>query len=392
MRTCEHQPSLLLLLLLLAHLPFLAWDPDGTADVHTRGAWTDEGLYASQTLNFIETGRLDLHENSTLVRGPLFNVVQYPFFLIAGPHREVARLLVLLSVLGSLWFLLRVSGLRLPITFLVLITFTQYQVFHFSHYAMAEMMCVASLLMSLGFFVHTGRDDVPRLRALFWSAFFLFVAYGLKVQYLYAAAVLPMASLLLWAAGRARGQANNKNNLRAVGWSAAFTFTFLLLYLLAWYLPHREFYHYIMGSETQGRYPAGPGALWETFRFNFEVGIWSGYTWGTLLLFAISALALPLLSLRKKGRIQPALAFALAWILLEVHKLPMTYLPNRYLLSLYVALGLLSALLLARVYRQGLWGARLTVLIAAVMLVMHGANIERSLAARTNDLGKVNAY
>lgn len=383
---------LILLLVFILHLPFLNYDPDGKADVHTRGAWTDEGLYAAQTLNFIETGHLNLYENSTLVRGPLFNVAQYPFFLIAGPHRIVVRLLVLLSLLGSLWFLLKHASLRLPITFFSLIILTQYQVFHFSHYGMAEMMCVAALLMGLGFFVRAYRDDVPHPRFLFWSAFFLFVTYGLKIQYLYVAALPPLASGLVWISGLMRGKSFNAYDLRPLLWSVAFTITFVLLYLLAWYLPHREFYDYIMGSETRGRFPESLSAMWETFRFNFEVGIWSKFTQGTLLLFAVSALVLPLLSLRKKGQLQPALAFVLAWLLLELHKLPMTYLPNRYLLSFYVVAGLLASFLLARLMQYKKWGRFIAIVLTTLLLGTHLTFYVQSLRSRTNDLGRVNAY
>lgn len=57
-------------LTLFLHLPFLSSDPDPRSDVNTRGAWTDEGLYASQARNFITTGSLSLKENSTFIRGP----------------------------------------------------------------------------------------------------------------------------------------------------------------------------------------------------------------------------------------------------------------------------------------------------------------------------------
>ena len=59
---------LLLLLVWAMHLPFITADPDPEFDVHTRGAWTDEGLYPVQSRNFVNHGVLNLEENETIMR------------------------------------------------------------------------------------------------------------------------------------------------------------------------------------------------------------------------------------------------------------------------------------------------------------------------------------
>ena len=241
-----------LFLLFLLHLPFLSKDPDKQVDIHTRGAWTDEGLYASQILNFIETGTLDLHENSTLVRGPLFNLVQLPVFLISGPSRTAARLLVLLSLLAASFLLFRKQPFRVALWIFAAVLLLQYQVFHFSHYAMAEMMIVASILMALHFYSRAVSGEAKAPVQLLWASFFLFAAYGLKIQYLYAAGILPLALAFDWIQSLIQRR-DTLARFRLFWIGSSFSLGWAGLYFLAWYLPNADFYSYIMGSEVSGR-------------------------------------------------------------------------------------------------------------------------------------------
>lgn len=73
---------LLLLAMIAGHLFFLTSDPDQRVDLHTRGAFTDEGLYSAQARNFVHSGSFGFTDNTTLVRGPLFGALQIPFLLL----------------------------------------------------------------------------------------------------------------------------------------------------------------------------------------------------------------------------------------------------------------------------------------------------------------------
>ena len=87
-----------ILLLIVMHLPFLQSDPDAFVDVNTRGAWTDEGLYSSQIINYINTGEFNIEENNQMVISPLFTALLYPFYLIFGTNVLVGRLVVLFFI------------------------------------------------------------------------------------------------------------------------------------------------------------------------------------------------------------------------------------------------------------------------------------------------------
>jgi len=119
-----------LIFLLLCHFPFLTADPDSIVDWATRGPWTDEGCYAAQLRNYLHQGIFNVEENVTFVKGPLFNVIQLPFFWLFGPKLVVARLIVLLFAFFVFFLFSRLIGLEL-FTFLLLVTtLTQFQLFH----------------------------------------------------------------------------------------------------------------------------------------------------------------------------------------------------------------------------------------------------------------------
>lgn len=380
----------MLFVLFLAHLPFLQYDPDQNVDLHTRGAWTDEGLYASQTLNFLERGKLDLYENSTFVRGPLLNILQLPFFVITGPHRLTARLIVLISLLFALWFFASRKGMGMTILFFIPVSFLQYQLFHFSHYAMAEMLCVSAVLVSLGIFITAVDKGGKAWKKLLIAAFFLFVAYGMKIQYLYLAAILPLASGLNWLVALIRREQETHPLFRVFVISTGFTLMWAMIYLLFWYLPNQDFYQYIMGSEVSGRYKDSLEDMWKLTRFNIEHFIWCDSTKAVITGFLLAIVLLPFFGIRKSVQ-RSGIIFAIAWLILELHKLPMTYLPQRYLLSLYAVMGLFIAFLLSSLWRRraGRW---VSVLILGAIFAFHVPNYLSSLENRSDDLGKVNDY
>ena len=91
-----------ILLLFLAHLPFLNADPDALVDPTTRSPWTDEGLYSSQIRSYVDHGVFDMEENSALVLSPLFSFIQLPFYLVFGTKLIVLRMIVLLATVITL--------------------------------------------------------------------------------------------------------------------------------------------------------------------------------------------------------------------------------------------------------------------------------------------------
>jgi 4-amino-4-deoxy-L-arabinose transferase-like glycosyltransferase len=143
---------IILILFLLMHLPFLDADPDILSDRYSRSAWTDEGLYTSQIRNWVNHGEFSMWENDAFIKTPLFGIIHIPFFKIFGTGLIISRLIVLFTVFFSLLLFAKVKEFRLPALFIVLLAFSQYHIFHYTHYGLAEMMSISAIALSSLFF------------------------------------------------------------------------------------------------------------------------------------------------------------------------------------------------------------------------------------------------
>lgn len=336
---------LLLLAMLAGHLFFLTSDPDQLVDVHTRGAFTDEGLYSAQARNFVNSGDFGFTENSTLVRGPLFGVLQIPFFAISGTSLVVARLITIAAIMLALWLLAARPRWHGFTILLAMIAFTQFRVFQFSHYAMAEMVSIAAVVGSFLFLQFY--FDNKKIKNLALAALMIFVAYGFKIQFAYLAVLLPVV-VKLYDIGRwLNKQINFQTLIRDTAIITGFTLGFALLYFSAWYLPNQTYYDAVMAEQTDGIFE-----VWErinlTIDFNYNYYILDAPNI-PLLIFFTTALLLWILSafggaFRLRNHL--IILFGFIWTMAELHKLGMLYLPQRYLLGLYVAAGFFAAAVL----------------------------------------------
>jgi len=387
----------LLILFLLFHFPFLTADPDTLVDLNTRGAWTDEGLYAAQSRNLVDAGSFSLHENSTFVRGPLFSILQLPFFYIFGTHLLVARLLVLVSLaLSLLLFFKKFPENQMFLVFLGITALSQFQLFQFSHYALAELLCIALTFASLAFLIqwqerfYFGRSFNTSLA---FAQLFIFLAYAAKIQYLYLAALPSLAIFLLLIMRLPEKDRSSKKLFVQFGISIGLMLAFLLLYAL-WYFVNKDFYNYIMLNETSGRFPLNWPDILTITRFNIQHYLW---TKEIKLLLILSCLALPGFALwkalsKRDIRLELIFIFGLSWTLLELHKLPMLYIPNRYLLSLFFALGILVAAGLMMLYRENSYGKALAFCFAISLGLINMSFNYEAYTRRTYDLEAVNHY
>lgn len=375
------------------HLPFLATDPDTIVDVDTRGAWTDEGLYSMHALNFLNVGQTPVRESSIMIRGPLQTLIQIPVFFIFGKSLVVSRLLVLLTVMLAFFLLSQLKGYELFAFIFPLISLTQFHVFQFSHYGMAEMMSTSLILISLYFIIRYYKDEKKRIKWIFLSALMLFFSYSLKIQFLYALALLPATIFILELTTLVRREKSLKEALNPFLLSTGFTIGFILIYFLAWYLPHIEFYNKVMLREADGRYPEFisqyPGAIKFWMIYLFSTQELKSYLLTFLILLLVSIFIF-FFRLRSQIMLIP-IVFSLVWILAEFHKFPMTYLPHRYLVSLYVAIGLFCAVIfteLAKIKNAG-W---IIVGLSLILAFMNSTDNYKAFAHRTFDLHNLNTY
>ena len=385
-------PAILLLLLLTCHFPYLTADPDKLSDIHTRGAWTDEGLYTSQLRNALIDGRFDIKESTTFIRGPLFNIIQFPFFYLFGSHRMVSRLLVLFLTFLVPVIFLRIKGFEAFTFFFLLLVFGQFYLFHFSHYGMAEMICIDCILFALFFLINAQSDKAlfgHRIAFVFFATLMVFLSYSFKIQYVYLAALLPLTLLVLALSQRS----DRVETLTLFGLSAVFTAIFLCIYGV-YYLLNHDFYNYIMSQETSGRYPMFLKDLGNVAWFNFGYFLWINELKPMWIAFPAAVILIIWEKHSRKGdrQVKALLTFSFLWILLELHKLPMLYLPHRYLLPLYVAIGIIIAQSLAALYSRGNGLAAAAMGLAIVLFSFSVPHHWRAFQQRSWELTKLNNY
>jgi len=434
----------LLLALLLLHLPFLEADPDGRL-AKLVGPFSDEGLYTIQLRNWLDHNYWVQNDFSPVVLSPLFNLLLLPFFYFFGTHLIVARLVVLLFTLLTFGVFARLPARsytqaghkqwRSFVLILGLLTFTQFHVFHFSHFCMAEILAIDFIFLGLYSLIRW-HEKRTGWGWLFLAVLFVSLSYYVKIMFIYTIFLVPAYFLLKTVKMSLRGRSPKQSlyslkrllrsvrndrfkmitqiknitlrvTTRRVGLHRfrPFVFTtiiscvFLGIYLLGWYVPHWAYFDFIWTSLVVERLPTiSLEKVWELIvliRNNYEllflVEEWQVYWW----TFGI-ALPLGLWLLLKRKTLDNALlptviVFSLIWILAEMPKIGLSYIPPRYFISLYFAISLFIAATLASLFsRQVIWKIAVVVVVAG-MLLSNMRWYVRSYQERTFDLKKVNA-
>lgn len=337
----KYFPFIILLVFLAFHLPFLTADPDPVADPYTRGAFTDEGLYSSQVRNLIDHGYFGMKENSTFVRGPVFNLIQLPFFFVLGTHLWVSRLVTILLTMITVFIFLRHEKLKLFGIFLVMLSYCEYRIFQFSHYGLSEMICINFIMLGMYFLYNCFEKEKRKILNLLIASFFIFLCYTSKIQFLYAVVIIPATMLILSLKESIIAKKFSFTHYKLFLWSLIFTIFLGLMYFLCWYLPNKEFYDYILSYETNDRFPVTMKELRSIADFNYKNIFWIPSLKVELIhIYIVIAAVLVFSFIRKKRNSFFIIsAFALIWIVSELHKVPMRYLPYRYLLSMFFAGG-----------------------------------------------------
>jgi hypothetical protein len=382
---------LILVIFFISHLPFLAADPDTQVDLHTMGAWTDEGLYSAQARNFISYGDFGIRDNTTFIRGPLQTFFQVPVFFFFGTSLQAARLMTLIWVCVFLLLLAVRPQWNLFVVFLIIFAFMHFRVYHFSHYALAEMMAVSSLIVSFLFL--SGYYKSGKSFHLFLSALMVFVAWGLKIQFLYFAVIPPVVTIIYAVMRKTAGEISFKKAIREVITMAGFSMFFLLFYILIWYLPNKEFYDLVMFEQIDSRFD-----IWNrihlTFKFNFNYFILKSVNLplicASVVAFVLWVLSFVFSYIKIKNHL--VIIFGLTWLTIELHKLGMTYLPQRYLLGLYVAAGFFSSAVFFQLFRPQPIFKYFLGIVLFTALVFNGIQYFDSLQRRTYELRTANDY
>jgi hypothetical protein len=237
----------------------------------------------------------------------------------------------------------------------LLITMLQYQIFHSSHFSMAEMLSVSAIFLSIHFLARSSDPEFKqglRDRQAVLSGTFLSLAYFFKIQFLYLIPMLPVILVILWL----RGNFFTRKIILRQGFAITGTLlAFLILYLIAWYLPNKEAYDYMMAHQS-GEFKLS-SKIWEYIRFNLGYHFLEGWVQVFVYIFLVLVISGFFLLKRTRSIRYPVLFFSsFVWFLLELHKLTMVYLPTRYQVSLFVSMGLLASIVIHEVFQVRMAG------------------------------------
>ena len=226
---------------------------------------------------------------------------------------------------------------------------------------------------------------------------FLSLSWYFKIQFIYILALGPLVAV------ERAFQARKLN--RRILWLngmviAATTLLFLLIYMLAWYLPSKGTYDHMMAHQS-GAFELGP-KTGEYIRFNVTHFFLSSGNIAFTITFLVSLVAGILLLFRKSSPHFPLLfKTSVIWVVLELHKLTMVYLPTRYQVSLFAAMGLLTAIVLLEIYHtqwlskehKWRWTVRtLVVTWTLAILLFNLSDYRHALERRTYRIHQANAY
>jgi hypothetical protein len=382
-------------LVFIAHLPFITADPDRKMAVG-RGPFTDEGLNTSQVRNWVNQGDLNLKECDNLLKTPLLGLpltVTYKFF---GVSHEVTRLHVLVLVFLALLLIGMDEKNRLMMIIFSLITLLQYQVFQSSHFSMAEMLSVAAILLSIHFFSRSF-DEIGNsklgIRQIIIAAGFLSLSYFFKIQFIYIVPLFPIVLLIRW-------YTTNYDKRMVIFRHGIILLTslivFLVLYILAWYLPNKEAYDFMMAHQS-GEFSLSV-KIWEYIHFNLNYHFLKGWVqWFVYIFLILLVFGFTLLKRTKSKRYRMLFLTSLVWFILELHKLMMVYLPTRYQVSLFAAMGLLMSVVLAELLtwqdgRMKIFAKSSAVLLIIILTAFNGYKYIDTLQNRTYTIRDANEY
>lgn len=354
---------MLLLVFLAAQVPFLQADPHRDVAPTSRDAFTDEGLNTSQVINRVNHGRWGVNECDNLIKTPLFSLWLFPGYGMFGTSNYVGHLWVLLGVVALLWFFSR----RHPVLpwvagVFVLLGLTQYHLFQYSRFTMAEVTASALVLAGLGCALRFGQSRRPAHWV--WAGVFLWAAVFTKNQFGYVLLLLPAWGLAVqWVYGKLW----SRHTRVVLAHSVFILVGGALLYYCVWYLPVKPTYDYVMGNQASGRLV--PLSQFSEMVLQAKTFFVASYT-RAYACYTVLAAGLLLFNfwLSKDKTYRLLSLLALLWAVFELHKFAMWFVPSRYLVPLLFAWGVFFSVQLVWAVQNALHRGPLARLLAGLAL------------------------
>jgi len=347
------RPGLLpfmLLLYLAVQVPFLNADPHTDIAPTSRDAYTDEGLNTSQVINRVNHGHWVIDECDNLIKTPLFSLWLFPAYSLFGTSAAVGHMWLLLGCMLLLWAFSRKHG-SLPWVagVFLLLSLTQYHLFQYIRFTMGELSACFLVLVAAAYALRYGNGR--SLWDLVWAGLFLWAAVFVKNQFGYVLLLLPVWAL---AAQLVNGRLWHRHTFTALLTACTVLLLGAAFYYVAWYLPVKDTYDYVMRDQASGRFIPRE-LLRELGTMQAKAFLRTPYMryYAALCLLAAGVFVLNFFGSKNRNYRLLSL-FSLAWAVLELHKFAMRAVPSRYLTPLLFAWGLFAAVQLVWAVKNAL--------------------------------------
>lgn len=365
---------ILLLLFIAIQIPFLEADPHKDIAPTSRDAFTDEGLNTSQVINRVNHGTWVIDECDNLIKTPLFSAWLFPVYSLFGTSTLVGRLWVLLGCLFLLYIASRQHRLLAwVIGLFVLLSLTEFHLFQYIRFTMAELMACCLTLTGLATIMRYSNDR--KSSPLFAAAVWFWAAVFVKNQFAYVLVLLPIGVACVHLLDTTR---SGRKAFQHIALSILFLTLGAALYFIVWYLPTKETYDYVMADQAGGRFMSlqflnEMRIQAQDFLFSPHTKFYSLFLIASSFLFIINWFNSKNLSYRLFSLL------SLAWATVELHKFAMWYVPARYLSPLLFVWGIFACTQLAWSLKNamdyGFFSKTVGIAALAIGLIALGMNI-----------------
>lgn len=380
----NYQYLLLFIFIVVVHLPFLDADPHYFHSTG-RAAFTDEGLYAAQSRNFVNNGSFKLSSSDALIKTPLFGFSLVLPFTILGISLAKARLwILLLSAVLLIFFIGRKVNLKM-LLFSIPFVFFEYYIFEYSQFCMAEMLAIPCVLAGLVFannaIITTSRKQ------MFIGITFISMSYYLKIQFIYTLAIVPIYLFLFWIFNKEKKTENRKNLV----FSVLFSIIYFCFYLIFWYIPNYNLLNFVMQNQSEAKF----------IEFNnwgnraYELAVYYflnpyNIVWSLTVLLVITV---GVFNFKKLiySKFSGLIFILFIWLLFESHKFVLNYAPSRYFVAIFFVLGFLACLILMILYESKRFKI-FTITISLLLLVSQIGIYNKLINERTYAIRDINLY
>lgn len=380
----NYQYLLLFILIVVVHLPFLDADPHYFHSTG-RAAFTDEGLYAAQSRNFVNNGSFLISSSDALIKTPLFGFSLVLPFTIFGISLAIARIWVLLlSAVLLIFFIGRKVNFKI-LLFCIPFVFLEYYIFEYSQFSMAEMLAISCVLAGLVF--ANNAIITKSSEQLFIGITFVSMSYFLKIQFIYTLAIAPIYLFLFWIFNKE----NKPENRKILLFSLLFTAIYLSFYLLFWYVPNYNLFNFVMQNQSEAKFIDINN--WGNRAYELAVYYFLNpynIIWSAIVLIVI---IVGVFNFKKLTHSEffGLISMLFIWLVFESHKFVLNYAPSRYFVAIFFVLGYLACLILMILFETKKFKT-FTIIVSLVLLFGQFINYNKLINERTYAIKSINKY